>query len=1080
MRYALLNSIVFLAACSPGTQPEPLRLRAPTRISQPANSTNATLCAELDVTFTFGLASGSASPVFDGEALQPKPGETCAWTVPAREHVAAGTYDLIASFQSSAEHPSCDEPVIAGVFLLLDVSFPFDESFPGFVDELFFSGLPGEIDRVPIPDGQDGDDVRQRYRDALENLAIDFDLDADRLDNLTELAVGTDPCAVTLPPTVSLEVSDGSEGVELPFSVTLDLSGNPIGGFGLLVTIGHVNDLSAVAGIYTSTEIRITTLASAPAELSVDPAPGSVPRELWELSLPNTVSDLTWELGFRPDEPFIGVLTFAAEVTDVSGSPINGTRVSREVTIANLPDPIRLMLGQRNEGDPPSSAGDFVPGDSVSFAELFEGRNPSPPPENNLRTLWDFYLADDDFPASVALGPASWQPAIGVGDSGLALEIVDHDTHWTLSWLQPGASGGPDLVGPDNDLWLNQPPGGYDQSIDLWLAAGTAPFASVSLTVRVAPPLNDPGLLSAPSIGEQSLPSVAFAEHVARAHFFDPDRISGLAPSCELVIDHDPCTVSPFDSITCLAEPILGRAGFDGEWSINLGLVPAAFYETNCGTEPSFEVTLRVTDVQPVGATNGSLTISTSFTFVTGGVLASVGTYTGGPAAPPVETEISDTYGPAVIHGPSRLAIVSLVLDDPVNGSDERVFLVDLAEPGPSLIHEFPIGELCIMNPVDFPRENGVAWEGDPDGHFLVIGRRTTSGTDCNFGDELAVLLVDVDGSGQIHTTSYPISGPDIDCPTASPPYVVVADDGTYYLACYNAQGLHRITLNGDTVSIDLETLPAEILSSASHNLASLTDGSGNEWLVWPAEASAGAGIVDLTLHLFDLGTFDGIPGGFAPVDYYVGVVDTAGILDHAEDPHRHDFVFMTWFEDQVEPTIDGVHLHRLRFAGPSPVLEPTVAFFPDAIHTGGASHPSRLLLREYAGEPPAEADLVLAMQEELSPVTYVDLDVALGPASLVASRDPTPFDQTGHGLARSPDRRYFISLRQLTPELYSWDPTAEPLVLDLGVPTSFSTSGKSVTVSDSGHLILILEPNVIAPEKLEVIYFPMSRAGLD
>lgn len=1076
----------------------PLELRAPSQIKQAATSTNQSLCESLNVFFTFRQSNGAVEPVYDDEAATPSSGQVCVWEIPPKTGIPVGTYDMIVRFETKAANAPCNgnEPVVAGAYVILDVNFiagddPFDDTFPGFIDALFFSGPRDDLTAIPIPAGSTREQVTARYEQALESLGLALDLDNDQIGNLTEIGLGWDVCEVTLPPTIALTVEDpATEAEAMAVRVEVDLGGTPMAnGAGFELAIRHANDISSL-GWYRTYEISVSSTVEAPADVSVNPAPGStgLERELWDLEVTSDSSG--WNITFTPDEPFVGDLTFVGSVTDGEGNvlALEATTVARAV--GEVEDPVRLLF--TTEEDP--TPAQFIATSTIGFAEINQGARHTSPPycsyDNSSATTQRFIFEDDDIPATPADHPNAWEPepTASFTAAGIHLEMGSGAGHWILRWSDPNHLPGTedDKLGPSN-LEATAYPTGWP--IEIELVAGADVVAIANVTVIVSPSLNQAPLIENLDPQDLVLPKGSFAEHVIHFHVVDPDRVA-TPPSCVFEITGSTSCSQPF------AEPIpctpTGPQQ-DGVWPFAIVLTAVADYATACGAEPEFGASLAITDIPPPMAANGAATTSEwclsysddfcgdqqdepienkscgsplgVITLSTAGIV-SAAVPSGGSATLPASYVAP---APGLVHGPTRKAIVGI--EDSTDDEQSWTYLLSLDDPSVAFSHRFARDELCEMNDGEPVQEQGAVYEGGTpeEGRILAIGSRTDSPAEpCGLSTEFGVMLVeDLTNATPTVTSWYGSTF----CDPGNPPYAVVDADGNFWLTCKYEDTLNRIDTAGSLSSESITTLnPTGLMWWAGDTLR---DQTGKNWLIFP----------DLDgLLLVDLDSFDGIEGGLVtqridttttaqPLPSF-GFSDLAG---HVVDRVRHDYVFMMPNGVSAGSSREEIDLYRLRF-NPAPFLEDPLSL--SAVHQTNTGTPSRLILREPAGEAASEADLVFAMNTD-SPVPFVDLDRDFADyVTAPPSRPASDFDRYGHGLHRSPDRRYCIYIVRDDPvELYTWDPDGAVVETDVDAIKGYS-GGDSVTVSDAGHLILIADENTDAP--LQVLYFPESEAGQD
>ena len=1051
---------VAAAACSGQSPGAPLRLTAPAVIVGASTSTDGALCDQLDLYLTMVRSNRSEAPVYDGERLE-RAG-TCLWTVPQRT-APVGAYDLVARFETVDPVPSCGgATAVVGAFVVVEANLTstgFDDRVPLFVDEQFFYGdTAGGGDpflAVPIPEGEDPDAWRQRYRDAVSDLGLDFDPDRDQLTSLVEIGAQTDPCAATLPPTATLPAADGVEGQDLLLSAVLDPGGFPPTGLGFEVRVDHAHNLSGTP--FSTAAVVGRFFATSPVTSTIDPAVGSVPREGWELE--GTSSDgLSWQVRFRPQEPFVGTLGLEVRVIDALGAPLGDAQRST-FEVAGVEDPTRFLLRRRDEATVPADAGPFAAATAIAFAEqgpdhgAFACDGSHPPP--SARTVWDFRLEDDDFEDDAS----AWQPRLAAGATLLALTT---DTgFWTLRW-QDGA-------GPTTGDLLAQPVGGYTQTLEITAPPDPTVLSSIPLAVRVDPAWNDPPQVIQPLLGNLNLPSGGFVELVVPFGVIEPDR-TATAPTCAVAVSDSPCANPLQEPIVCQTSgPRVGAT-----WPFELRLLPGSGFDA-CPSDLELTLSVRVEDTAPPGAANGPLcatawcadaacdTPSAALRFTTAG-LAAPAVISGGPADPSPAT-IERATGPGLVHGPSRTGIVGVTLDDGVDTFD-RAFVVDLAPPTPSFTYAFPATTLCTLNRDESAREQGAVWEGAGSARVLVTGK---SGASC---DRFSSVWIDLASPQSAITYTNADLCPTVSLTGGNPHWATVDSSGNFWVTCHNDPTLSRIDASG---AMSQETVPEHPSVPQWHGIETFTDGEGTEWLIWPGMPVTGPGEGPATLLLVDLASFDGADGGLVTQTLSTGPKDLPSFLWGEVDRARGQYVFIT--QRAIGATPAGMDLYRIDFSG-APALEGPVAL--SARHSGTYGVPSTFVLREPApGEASNLVDAVVVGEQAGGDYAYLDLDAPLGAFTEVGTRPEGDF-ALGHGLHASPDRRYLIDLARDAAALYPWTIQGAPIPLGLGpIPSSYASSG-TVTVSHAGHLILIGETNTSASTFLEVLYFPASEQGLD
>lgn len=459
--FALLGPVA--AGCAETAAPERsvLTVSLPRSVRQGLASTDAALCAQLEVRLTFDDTADLAPPPIDNRALVPKEGAVCAWVLDETVNLKASVYDLVVRFQTLEAPGTCAGPQPVGAYVKRELAFPFPPDFEGLTEADFYS-RPGE-------------------EEALRTTGSSFDPDEDGRDNLSEVGQGSDPCKLSSLPEVSLETgtSSAAEGETVRFVLrSADEDGVP---HRVRFSIRHGH------GPTVGTEL-VELRAFTDGRASVR-SPLNIPAlELWQLQISDDQDPepgaATWTIDFTPDEPFIGPLTLAYSADDGQNTVLF-VEQSLSFEVANVDDPTVLLF----EED-----GAEVQRTTLRFPET-----------GNTPVEHSFRFEDADLDADVS----TWTAVLASNDSGVALRR--DGARWTLAWS------------PTNEQALRPPVGGHSVSLDFM--DGVRLAGQATLRLEINPLFNDPITLAPPQVGELALPSVDFTEHRVHFQVTDPDEV---------------------------------------------------------------------------------------------------------------------------------------------------------------------------------------------------------------------------------------------------------------------------------------------------------------------------------------------------------------------------------------------------------------------------------------------------------------------------------------------------------------------------------------------------------------------------
>lgn len=840
--------------------------------------------------------------------------------------------------------------------------------------------------------------------DELDETGLSFDPDGDERDNLAEVAQGADPCKASSIPMPALSAS--TRAITETGTVVFDLASVDADDVPHVIALHIAHAQGPNVGTREIVYRHYTDPRGG--ALVVPPLAG----ERWSVRAGPDTDDrrgaAALQLRFIADEPFIGPLTAWATVDDGQGSLLAET-ATVGINVQNVDDPTRLLFG-----------------DAGAEATTLTFEEQSLPASRHR-----FRFDDPDLGTDVG----TWTPEIASGPAGLTM--ARDAGFWSLDWS------------PSNQDVLDTPPGGYQ--LDLRFRDGQGqPSGQATLALEITPLFNDAPQLVPPAVGELALPAGAFAEH--RIHFavLDPDQVDA-PPRCEATVVPSGGTScsDPFSTLRCETD---GTRAQD-RWPFVLILVPSAGY-ASCGGSPVFSVSLELTDVPPVGSTNGPGVTGTGASPLelrTANVVAAA-VVSGGPGAIVGYTDPS----PPLIHGASRKAIVQVV--DPSDGS-RAVTLIDLARPSPSFLHRFPRAELCSLD--ENRRAKQIAGADEVNARMLIVSRGF-DGSSCATN---GVNLVQLSPPSTTFRSSTEICGEPFNDRQGNP---VVDAAGNFYVACHTTPGrVARIAPNGTLIT---RTFAGYDTSGSDKNLetAIVTDPNGVGWLVWPDSTG---------LTLIDLSTFDQATPASEHVALDAGW-DTSTIDDSTVDPWRRAYLIAYNRRGQT------AQLLRLRFTATGRTLDAPLELGDIGGNTANGYSYMRLVLRDSgAGSTDPGADLVVSPGSSGDPRPHIDLDAW----SVTAVRPVVDYYLGGGsaGIFASPDRRFYVAPTTMNYEdgarglyLYRFDPSAAREFIALPVPNGGADWAGRTEVSESGHLMVISEAD--GNGGISVLYFVEAEAGRD
>lgn len=540
-RLALFGLVA--AGCTDAASPERsvLTVSLPRSVRQALASSDAALCAQLEVRLTFDDTADLAPPPIDDRALAPKPGAVCTWVLDETVNLKASVYDLVVRFQTRDAPGTCAGPLLVGAYVKRGLTFPFPPNFAGLTDDDFYS-FAGEEEELRIP-------------------GLSFDPDEDGRDNLSEVGQGSDPCKLSSLPVVSLETgtSSAAEGETVRFVLRSSDEDGVAHRVRFSVRHGHgpnvgteLIELRAFTddrGAPVRSPLNIPALEKWRLQVSADadPSPGAA----------------TWTIDLALDEPFVGPLTVAYSADDGQSTVLFAERRTT-LTVENVDDPTVLLF----EED-----GAEVERSVLRFPEV-----------GNAPVEHSFRFEDEDLDADVS----TWTAVLASNDSGATLRR--DGARWTLGWE------------PTNEQVVRPPVGGH--RVTLGFMDGARVTGQAELALEVSPLFNDPITLAPPQVGELALPSVTFTEHRVHFQVADPDEVES-APGCVVNLaaasgtSCDPAAA--FTSVRCETNGV--RQG--ATWPMVLVLSAAADFRAQCGAGPAFTLSYTVTDVPPLTASNG-------------------------------------------------------------------------------------------------------------------------------------------------------------------------------------------------------------------------------------------------------------------------------------------------------------------------------------------------------------------------------------------------------------------------------------------------------------------------------------------